>query len=44
MMGKEEQKEKNLWEIYNETQLEELENLNEAYKLFWMRERQSGNA
>lgn len=34
MMGKEEQKEKNLWEIYNETQLEELENLNEAYKAF----------
>lgn len=27
-------KEKNLWEIYNDTQLNELEDLNEAYKAF----------
>ena len=33
-MEKAEQKEKNLWEIYDETQLQELEKLNEAYKAF----------
>ena len=33
-MEKEEQKEKNLWEIYDDTQLQELEKLNESYKAF----------
>lgn len=33
-MEKAEQKEKNLWKIYDETQLQELEKLNEAYKAF----------
>ena len=31
-MEKAEQKEWNLWEIYDDTQLQELEKLNEAYK------------
>ncbi len=31
---KKDNKEKNLWEIYNDTQLEELENINETYKAF----------
>lgn len=33
-MEKAEQKEWNLWEIYDDTQLQELEKLNEAYKAF----------
>ena len=33
-MEKAEQKEKNLWEIYDDTQLQELEKLNESYKAF----------
>lgn len=33
-MKKAEQKEWNLWEIYDDTQLQELEKLNEAYKAF----------
>ena len=34
MEEKKNNKEKNLWEIYNDTQLNELENLNQAYKAF----------
>lgn len=33
-MEKAEEKEKNLWEIYDDTQLQELEKLNESYKAF----------
>ncbi len=33
-MEKKDSKEKNLWEIYDDTQLQELEKLNEAYKAF----------
>ena len=35
--------EKTLWEIYNDTQLAELETLTADYKNFWMQEKQREN-